>query len=232
MLAAAPRAEAQPGRNASTLRKRHTITVASVTPPSPQHHLSGLRHFLLVWPLFFVICFGLGYPTLKRYDPRTTEGMSDTPKYYAITTGADTSSFKEMFRCRLLVPYVARPSYWLAQRYLPILNAGFFGLLVANALFCATTACLIVSIGYKLFDDLATAVLGATLYLLSFNIPNLHLAGLIDSGEACFMVAVVWSLLQRKWHLLPIWAMLGALAKETFVPFSVLLAFTWWMVER
>lgn len=182
--------------------------------------------------MFFAICFGLGYPTLQRYDPRITDGMSDTSKYYAITTGADTSPFKELFRCRLLVPYVARPFYWFAKTYLPTWNAGFFGLLMANALFCATTACLIVSIGNKLFDDLAPALVGATLYLLSFNISNQQLSGLIDSGEACFMAAVVWSLLAGKWYLLPVWAVLGALTKETFVPFSSLFVLTWWLAER
>jgi hypothetical protein len=194
--------------------------------------LLGIRYLLLPWLLFFAICFGLGYPTLGRYDPRTVEGMSDTWKYYAITAGADTSSFKEMFRCRVLVPYVARPFYWFAKRYLPNWNAGFFGLLMANALFCATTACLIVSIGKKLFDDSGTAMFGAALYLLSFNIPNLQLAGLIDSGEACFLAAVTWSLLNGRWYLLPIWGLFGALAKETFVPFSCLFAFTWWLAER
>jgi len=199
--------------------------------PSPPRAL-GLRYFLLLWPLFFAICFGLGYPTLRRYDPRSAEGMSDTHKYYALTTGADTAGFKELFRCRVLVPYVARPFYWFAGSYLPTLNAGFFGLLMANALFCATTACLIVSIGNRLFDDLGVALVGATLYLLSFTIPNLQLAGLIDTGEACFMAAVVWSLLTGRWYLLPLWGVLGALAKETFVPFSSLLAFTWWLTEE
>lgn len=158
--------------------------------------------------------------------------MSDTPKYYAITTGADTSAFKELFRCRVLVPYVARPFYWFAQRYLPTWNAGFFGLLIANALFCATTACVVVSVGNKLFDDLGPALVGATLYLLSFTVPNMQLSGLIDSGEACFMAAVIWSLLRGRWYLLPVWAVFGALAKETFVPFSCLFAFTWWLTER
>ncbi|HEV7745244.1 MAG TPA: hypothetical protein VGO56_09640 [Pyrinomonadaceae bacterium] len=185
-----------------------------------------------MWPLFFAICFGLGYPTLQRYDPRTTEGMSDTPKYYAITTGADTSGFKEMFRCRVLVPYVARPFYWFAQKYLPTWNPGFFGLLMANALFCATTACLIASIGNKLLNDSGTAFFGAVLYLSSFAVSNLQLAGLIDSGEACFLAAVLWSLLNDRWYLLPLWGVLGALAKETFVPFSTLFAFTWWLVAR
>ncbi len=166
---------------------------------------------------------------MRRYDPRMTEGLSDTTKYHAMVTGADQSNFKHLFRGRVLVPYVARPFYWFAQNYLSTWNAGFFGLLISSALFCATTACLIVSIGFKLFSDPATAVLGATLYLLSFVVPNLQLSGLIDAGEACFMAALVWSLLNERWYLLPLWGLLGALAKETFVPFSCIFAFTWWL---
>ena len=209
-----------------------TSSDAPSIPPRLQNRSLGFRSFLLLWPLFFAICFGLGYPTLRRYDPRATDGMSDATKYYAITTGADTSAFKEMFRCRILVPYVARPFYWFARKYVPTWNAGFFGLLVANALFCATTACLIASIGNRVLNDPGSALFGATLYLLSFAIPNLQLAGLIDSGEACFLAAVTWSLLSGKWYLLPLWGLLGALAKETFVPFSCVFAFTWWLVER
>ena len=197
-----------------------------------QSRTFGSKNFLLMWPLFFAICFGLGYPALQRYDPRLSEGMSDSWKYYKITTGEDTSAFNEIFRCRLLVPYVARPFYWFAKSYLPVRNAGFFGLLMANALFCATSASLIASIGNRLIDDPGTALFGAALYLLSFTVPNLQLAGLIDTGEACFLTALTWSLLTGKWYLLPIWGFLGALAKETFVPFSVVFAFTWWLIER
>lgn len=196
-------------------------------PASP-----GIKYFLLLWLLFFAICFGLGYPMLRRYDPRMTEGLSDASKYYAMVTGADTSAFKDLFRGRVLVPFVARPFYWFAQNYLQTWNAGFFALLVSSAIFCATTACLIVSIGNKLFADLAIALLGAALYLLSFAIHNLQLSGLIDAGEACLMAAVVWSLLNGKWRLLPLWGLLGALAKETFVPFSCIFAFSWWLTER
>jgi len=208
-----------------------TISAATSMSPASQQRLLGIKYFLVLWPLFFAICFGLGYPTLRRYDPRTTEGLSDASKYYAIVTGTDQSNFKEMFRCRVLVPYVARPFYWFAQTYLHTWNPGFFGLLMSNALFCATTACFVMSIGNRLLNDLGTALLGATLYLLSFTIPNLQLAGLIDAGEACFMAAVTWSLLTRRWYLLPIWGLFGALAKETFVPFSSVFAFTWWFVE-
>ena len=195
-------------------------------------HAMRLKSFLLMWPMFFLICFGLGYPTLQRYDPRTAPGMSDTLKYYALETGGDTSAFKEMFRCRVLVPLVARPFYWFASRYLSSWNAGFFGLLVANAIFCASTACLIVIIGARFFVNISSGIAAAALYLLSFNIPNLQLSGLIDSGEAFFMVALTWSMLARRWYLLPFWALLGGLAKETFVPFSILFGFTWWLTER
>lgn len=212
--------------------KGNTINASSSSTSSVQPQPLGVRYFLILWALFFAICVGLGYPTLRRYDPRAAEGMTDTYKYYAMTTGGDTSGFKELFRCRVLVPYVARPFYWFAGSYLPGLNAGFFGLLMANVLFCATTACLIVSIGNKLFHDPGVALVGATLYLLSFAIPNLQLAALIDTGEACFMAALVWSLLTRRWYLLPLWGVLGALAKETFVPFSSVFAFTWWLTER
>ena len=158
--------------------------------------------------------------------------MSDTQKYLAITTGADTAGFNEFFRCRQLVPYVARPFYWFAKTYIPGWHAGFFGLLMANALFCATTACLIASIGNRLLAEAGTALFGAALYLLSFTVSNLQLAGLIDSGEACLLTALTWSLLSGRWYLLPVWGLFGALAKETFVPFSCIFAFTWWLVER
>ena len=200
--------------------------------PFAQPRSLGIRNLLLLWLLFFAICFGLGYPTLQRYNPGYTEGLSDTPKYLAITTGAEAPVFNEIFRCRLLVPYVARPFYLFAKTYLPTVNAGFFGLLIANALFCATTACLIASIGNRLIGEPGTALFGAALYLLSFTVPNLQLAGLIDSGEACFLTALTWSLLTGRWYLLPLWGLFGALAKETFVPFSCVFAFTWWLIER
>jgi hypothetical protein len=193
--------------------------------------LRGIRYFLLLWLLFFLICFGLGYPNLKRYDPRTTGGLSDTVKYYAMTTGADQSAFRDVFRRRILVPMVARPFYWFALRLPGTWDPGFFGLLVANSLFCATTACFVVSIGTEILKDRVIALLGATLYLLSFAVPNLLLAGLVDAGEACFMAALIWTLVNEKWYLLPMLGVFGALAKETFVPFATVFAISWWLMQ-
>lgn len=192
---------------------------------------ASLKKFVILWPLFFLICGGLGYPSLRRFDPRATAGLSDTIKYYALTTGADQSAYAERFRGRVLVPYVARPFYWFALAHIPRWDPAFFGLLVSASIFCATTACLIVSMGEKVFDDPSLGLMGALLYLLNFAISNLQLAGMVDAGEACFMAALVWSLLTGRWWLLPLWGLLGAAAKETFPPFASLFALTWWLVE-
>ena len=208
----------------------NTITDVSSSTSRPAN-APGVRYFLLLWSLFFLICFGLGYPTLKRYDPRAIEGLSDTTKYYAMTTGEDQSAFRQVFRRRILGPLVARPFYWFGRTYLKAWNAGFFGLLVANSLFCATTVCLIVSIGNKIIEDLVIALLGATLYLLSFAVPNLLLSGLVDAGEACFMAFLIWALLHEKWYFLPLLGILGALAKETFVPLASVFACSWWLMQ-
>ena len=189
------------------------------------------KHFLLVWPLFFAICFGLGYPSLSRYDPRQVEGLGDAANYYRLATGEDASTMREVFRCRILLPYLARPFYLLANGRLRTWNAGFFALLVVSSFFCATTACFVVAIGLKLSFNVSEALLGATLYLLNFAVSNLQLSGLVDAGEACFLAALIWTLLTSRWYLLPLWGLLGALAKETFVPFSTALAISWFLVE-
>lgn len=207
------------------------MTRASDAGFSNAHRKLGIKYFVLVWPLFFAICFGLGYPSLSRYDPRQVEGLSDAANYYRLVTGEDASTMREVFRCRILVPYVARPFYLLVNNHLQTWNAGFFALLVASSLFCATTACFVVAIGAKLSGDITGALLGATLYLLNFSVSNLQLSGLVDAGEACFIAAVVWSLLTGRWYLLPLWGLLGALAKETFIPFSTMIALSWWLIE-
>ncbi|MGB9178593.1 MAG: hypothetical protein WCB68_05035 [Pyrinomonadaceae bacterium] len=195
-----------------------------------QHAGHGLKYYLLLWSLFFLICFGLGYPTLNRYDPRQTEGLTDTIIYHQMVAGAQQSQRPraDVFSGRILIPYVAKPFYYLAQSTLKTWEPASFGLLVANSIFCATAALFLVGAGLSLTKDLSVALLGATLYLLNFAVPNLQMAGLVDSGEACFMLVVTWSLLTGRWWLLPLCGVGGALAKETFMPFSALFALVWW----
>jgi hypothetical protein len=216
--------------------------------PAPRHsnenHATAMtfQQRALIWLLFLLICLGLGYPPLNRYDPGKVIGTSDAAVYRDIVTGAlpapgsaATSVFERLAEVenqyRLLVPYVARPFYRLARGRVGTWDAALLGLLVANAIFTATTACLLVAIGLRLRLNRATALLGATLYLLNFCVANLYLAGLVDSAEGCIFMAIAWSLLTGRWFLLPLWGIFGALAKETFVPVSALFVCGWWISE-
>ena len=88
-----------------------------------------------------------------------------------------------------------------------------------------------MAVGIRLTGNLAVALLGATLYLLNFAVVNLQLAAMVDAGEACLILAVTVTLFGDRWWLLPIWGLLGALAKETFLPLAGVLALVWWYVE-
>jgi hypothetical protein len=189
-----------------------------------------IGHFVLLFSLFFLICLGLGYAILKRYDPRLPGHNPDSAYYYEIVTGEAQQTM--FWRYRILVPYTARPFYWLAKGRVETLDPVFLGLLAASSLYVAGTASILVRIGRRVTGDYAIALLGAMVYLLNFAITNFQLAGLIDSGEAFFLIAVVWCLLSNKWALLPLCGVFGALAKETFVPLSVMLALVWWIAAR
>lgn len=203
-------------------------TSSDVARP-PARNSMGLAQGALLWSLLFMICCGLGYGTLNRYDPRAL-GDPDAAIYYRHVIHGPIASEGNM-QFRVLVTTVAKPFYWLAQGRVGTWNPVFFGLLASNAMFTATTVFLLIVVGYAQLGDLAAALLGGTLYLLNFDVPNLMLSGLVDSGEACFLMAVTWTLFSERWWLLPIWGILGALSKETFVPLSIVFASTWWLAS-
>ena len=193
----------------------------------------GYPRLVLVWLLFFLICLGLGYPALGRYDPARTEGLSDSIVYQRMVIDSPGARPRaEIFGGRILVPYTARAVYYLAGARLRTWNPVAFSMLVASSLFCATTALLLVIVGEGAVGSLSLALVAAALYLLSFAIANLQLSGLIDAGESLFMLALVWSLISGKWWLLPLLGIGGALAKETFVPFAAVFAIVWWLTAQ
>ena len=190
-----------------------------------------LLRIVAIWWVFFATCLGLGYPTLARYDPRTTSGLPDTAAYYQTVVGGPQPPPGDLAH-RILVPFVARPIHRLAIGRVGSWDPVFVGLLVANALFTATTAVVLVKVGEAVVANYAIPLLGGTLYLLNFAVANLNLAGLVDAGEACFLMLIAWALLNNRWSWLPGWAVAGALAKETFVPLGVALAMGWWLATR
>lgn len=186
----------------------------------------ALGHRVIVWTLFFTICMSLGYPTLRRYDPRSIPGLSDSVGYYSLATGGDQAGDESH---RVLVPYLARPISWLAAGHLDTWNPVFFALLVVNSFFIATTAYLLVSLGHRIVGDYPTALVGGFIYLTDFTVSNWNLTGYVDSAVNCLLMALVCTLLAERWWLLPLWGVLGALDKETFVPLAAVLAFAWWL---
>ena len=67
------------------------------------------------------------------------------------------------------------------------------------------------------------------LYLVNFAVPNLRLVGLVDAGEGFFLLALLWSLSEFELWALPAIAVLGALTKESFIPFSIVFMSAWWV---
>jgi uncharacterized membrane protein len=194
----------------------------------------AIARVALLFCVFLLIACGLGYPVLNRFDPRQTPGLSDVKTYAALVTGTNSFDAGDMRfrRFRVLVPWLARPFYWLARGRLATWDPVMFGLLVADSLFVAGTAVLIVVLGNRKLGSSAVGLVGALLYLVNFAVPNLRLVGLVDAGEGFFLLALLWSLSEFKLRLLPVIAVLGALTKESFIPFSIALTSAWWLSTR
>jgi hypothetical protein len=189
------------------------------------------RRLLIHWLLFFVIALGIGYPAVSRFDPRTVPGCADASKYYEMVTGEPKAASQQLLRP--LVPSVARPIYQLSAGRLPSWDPVAFGLLIASALFSATGALILLHIGRVHVGAPAGTALAATLlYFLNFAVHNKHLGcGLVDSGESSVMLALYWVLFTRKFFLLPIVGLIGALAKETFIPLATIATLGWAAAE-
>jgi hypothetical protein len=190
--------------------------------------VTAARMVGLFW-LFFLISWGLGYPILNRYDPRQTPGLTDVRMYATLTAGIDADDAGHV-RFRVLVPLVARPFYLVAKGRSGSWDPVMFGLLVSDSLFVAGTALLIVVLGTCDVDGYLASLVAALLYLVNFAVPNLRLAGLVDAGEGFFLLALLWSLSEQQFWALPLISALGALTKESFVPFSIVFTAAWWIV--
>lgn len=193
----------------------------------------SVQRYVLLFALFFVICLGLGYPILNRIDwHRAPGGLADLNEYAKLVVASPTPDPEQHVQFRVLVPYVARPFYWLARNRFGSWDPVMFGLLVANSLFVAGTVTLLLGIVLRHIGSYPVALGAALLYLLNFAVPNLRLYGFIDSGEAFFLMLVLSSLIRERHWMLPLWAIPGALAKETFVVFLVVFTAVWWWVAR
>lgn len=181
--------------------------------------------------LFFLICFGLGYPTLNRYYPPQVDGTFDSARYFnLIETGSQDA--ERHSHNRVLVPYLAKPVYWLARGHIGSWHPTSFAILVINSAFVAVSAYLLVILSLNMIGNYAIALLSALFYLLNYNISNAQLSGLVDSAEGCMVLAVILALVTGRWALLLPLGIIGSLAKETFVPLAGSLAFIYWLAAE
>lgn len=200
-------------------------------PQDESCNLSARRVGLL-YLLFFLICLGLGYPILNRIEwQHAPGGLVDLQQYARLITDPPSNDPALHTQFRILVPMVARIFYHLSRNHIRSWDPVMFGLLVANALFVAAAVTLLVLVAMRLTGNYAVAIGSALLYLLNFAVPNLRLYGFIDSGEAFFLLAVLWALVRERYALLPLCAIAGACAKETFVGFLLVFTATWWLLS-
>lgn len=181
---------------------------------------------LVLWLVFFLISFGLGYPTLNRYNPAATGGVRDSRQYFNLVVGGPDTA-EGHWRYRVLVPFLARPVYILTSGHLRSWNPISFSMLLVNTSFCAGSALMLVYIAQAIGMSFNSGLIAALSYLVNFVVVNLQLAGLVDSAECFFMMCVFLLCLRRRWSVLPLIGMLGALAKETFVALSFLFVLGW-----
>ncbi len=220
-------------RRCRYLRQYISLTHTMTNPDDSRTRLSIAR-LTLLFLIFFLIACGLGYPILNRFDPRQTPGLSDVNTYASLVTGATSTNAADTGyrRFRVLVPLLARPFYLFARGRVASWDPVMFALLVADSLFLAATAVLIVMIGARQSGNSAVGLVGALLYMVNFAVPNLRLVGLVDAGEGFFLLALLWTLSESQLWALPLIAILGVLTKESFVPFIIVFTLGWWLSER
>jgi len=184
-----------------------------------------VRARLILGFLFFAICLGLGYPGVSRYDPKQVEGLRDTRRYVAMLEG--TAGWKTQQELRILVPFLARPIYRAAMGRVGTWRPEFLALLIVNSAFVAWAAVLLVGVAERVTQSYVIGLTASLLYLLSFNVANVQLAGLVDSVEAWAMIALTWALLTKRWAIIPLIGIVGALGKETSIPLTFAFCAAW-----
>jgi hypothetical protein len=193
----------------------------------------NIRRFLVLSGLsflLFAICFGLGYPTLNRYNPPSIPGMTDTVQYSNLVGNGPQAAVAH-WNYRVLVPFLAKPVYWAVRGRLGTWDSISFALLVVNSAFCAAAAFIVIILAKMLSANSAAAILAGFAYLLNFTVANYHLSGLVDSGEAFCVVLLIWAMMAHRWTLLPVIGLLAGLTKDTFIPIGFVFAATWVFLE-
>jgi hypothetical protein len=193
--------------------------------------LNKSKNYIIIWTLFFLIAIGLGYSTISRYSPADTINLDDSAVYSNLVVYGLDAMNADHRSSRILVPLIARPIFLFSEGLLGSWEPIQFSLLVVASFFCALTAILIIRICEVLYDDKIVGLIASFIFYANFAVPNLYLAGLVDSAECFFVLLLAYALLTKRWKYIPIIGFLGVLSKETFLPISVCFAGIWWLYD-
>jgi hypothetical protein len=198
-----------------------TSLTASGTPSWPQLTLLGA--------VYFLIGLNLVYTPLVRYDLRQIGGIKDITDYLRLITEGVPKNAENHRLLRPLLPYSAKPVYHLLRARLGTDRAAEVAFVLTSCFFAALTALGLAMLVLTCGGPPGQAVVAGLLYLGGFWTVNHSIPGLVDGGEACAVVWLLWALHRRRvWLAVPI-VVLGALTKETFVAFSFILACGFWL---
>lgn len=192
---------------------------------------ASLKFNSTIWVLFFLIAVGLGYPSLKWYTPSSTEFLDDSTVYASLLQNGLQAVNSDHRSTRLLVPFMARPIYLLAEGNVGSWNSIQFSMLMIGAFFCALIAVYLVRISEIIKHPKIIGVLASFIFMTNFTVPNLYLAGLVDVAECFFVLILLLTLNGKKWGYLPVIAFFATLAKETFLPIGISISLSWWCYE-
>lgn len=186
--------------------------------------------FLLI--IFMLICFGIGYAGLARFQPHKLPTMSDAASYYKMTQFHYTE-VPAPFRFRLLIPGLAGMiNLILSKLFLGTWNSVCLSLLVVNSFFVSLTALVLIEISKELHIEPKLTLLSAFIYMVSFPVLNGHLIGLVDAGEGFFIAVLILMVLRNHWFLVSIITMASALVRETTPIFMGVYLISWWFLQR
>ena len=184
----------------------------------------------LLLGIFFVICLGLGYAVLNRFDPVLLNALDDANLYGEMVKHGISSWNQEIdnpvIRNRVLVPYLAQIIY-LKIPAIGSFNMVNFSLLVVNSFFTALSAMMILKMCYKITENFEYSIVASMFFLLNFNIINFYLVGYVDSAYGFVFLLLIYCLQFNKWGLLPFIAIAGCLIKEVFLPVASSLILGW-----
>lgn len=180
----------------------------------------------LLWGLFFIIGLGLGYPTLNRYDPRSTPGLIDAADYFAMASG-HPEGVEGHRRFRILVPALAAPLHRALEGRTGTWSALSLAFLLVTSALTASSAVLVAGAGRIVSGRAEVGLVAALLLLLCFVTPNSLLAGSVDSAELLAFAAVIRALLVKGVWLLPLIGIPAVAAKETFLPLAAVFVGAW-----